>query len=104
MRPTHLLLCLIFAASFTQSQEPPEYPNGTFCSPVGDVIRGRQTKDHPCACKRHDEADQNDPDNHKMCKAGEATQPSHDAVCKQWCHESKCSCPVACDTAHHGHE
>jgi hypothetical protein len=85
----------------SQSQEPPVYPQGQFCTPKGDMKGGKQTTDHPCACKRHDEADPDDPENKKMCKAGEATMPSHDTTCKQWCNEQHCLCPVSCDTGHH---
>ena len=103
MRHVLLLTIMVVSLSVGQSQEPPEYPVGVSCSPKGDVVRGRQTTDHPCACKRHDDVDADDPDaaaKGRMCQAGEATNPSHDAVCKQWCHEQHCSCPIACHTAH----
>lgn len=81
---------LLFAAVvagliFQGPTEPPEYPSGQFCSPVGDIVAGKPINDHACKCKRLDHSEQCD---------GPA---SHDAVCKQWCHEQHCSCPIVCD-------
>ncbi len=80
-------------------------PDGKYCTPTGDVVKGRPTKDNPCKCKRHDQVDADDPDKAekgKMCKAGEATNPSHDTICRKECIEQYCLCPVACDVAGHG--
>jgi hypothetical protein len=91
MKP--ILLALVLAFSLNQApEEPPEYPDGTFCSPQGDQVNGTQTPDHPCSCHRvvHDE----------LCEG----EPSHEAMCKQWCHEKHCHCPVTCDAeGHHQH-
>jgi hypothetical protein len=70
-------------------QEPPEYPDGNFCTPKGDVVKGTQTPDHPCACHRVNRTE--------FCEG----EPSHEPVCKQYCHERHCRCPVTCDTAGH---
>src|SRR6266404_3832371 len=32
--------------------EPPEYPAGTFCTPRGKFVNGRQTDVDPCTCNR----------------------------------------------------
>ncbi len=106
MRSLLLSVTFLLSASFSfpgsnpQSQEPPKYPVGQFCSPKGDIIRGRATTTHPCKCKRHDEGDLTNPDADRMCKAGEPVNPTHDAVCNQWCNESACACPVECKTGH----
>jgi hypothetical protein len=96
-----LTLSVVMLAA-TQAAEPKPYPPGQFCSPKGDVVHGTQTSAHPCTCRRHDTPDGNDPEAKKMCQAGEATNPSHDPICQQWCSEEHCLCPVVCDTAQRG--
>lgn len=91
---------LLSACSFTSSvsptpfgrlmfglmiQEPDEYPLGWLCTPSGDRRNGVQTAEHPCACKRMVTTDD--------CEG----EPSHENVCKQWCHERRCGCPVTCE-------
>ena len=68
--------------------EPPEYAEGVFCSPKGDVAYGVQTGDHPCHCHRMNQSGAHDCCDH--------SQDSHEKDCAQWCHESHCSCPVEC--------
>ncbi len=105
-----LFVSTVLMASAKQDPSTPQghpvpYPNGKFCTPEGDRIGNRQTKDHPCACKRHDQIEADDPeakDKHAMCKAGEATNPSHDTKCLQECSEQHCGCPVECDVKGHG--
>ena len=78
------LITAILLLTVQVPAEPPEYPQGWYCTPKGDVAEGIKTPDHPCACKRMyaDEA----------CELN----PTHDAACKQFCHENHCGCPVAC--------
>jgi hypothetical protein len=74
-------------------QEPPEYPDGQLCDPRGTVnVKGElMSPDHPCACHRVNRTE--------FCEG----EPSHESVCKQWCHEKHCHCPVTCETAGHPH-
>ena len=65
-------------------QHPDPYPMGWFCTPKGTVKAGKQTTDHPCACKRMD----SDP----QCEG----TPAEDPVCQQFCHRQHCGCPVIC--------
>jgi hypothetical protein len=71
-------------------QQPPERqpPEGWRCSPQGWITHGMQTPMQPCHCKRMD----HDP----QCEG----EPSHDAVCKVFCFEHACTCPVACEPTH----
>ena len=66
-------------------QEPPEYRDGTFCTPKGDLVGPLQTPNNPCVCRRVD----HDP----LCEG----VPWKDQRCRQWCHEQHCACPVACE-------
>ena len=69
-------------------EEPPEYPEGHFCSPAG-VVAGWKVIDstHPCFCK-------NMGDPQESCE-----KPiTNDPVCNQYCHEKHCSCPLICES------
>ncbi len=91
-----------FPGAWPQQGHP--QPDGKYCTPAGNIVKGKQTKEAPCKCKRHDQVDPDDPDKTekgKMCKAGEATNPSHDAICNKECIEQFCLCPIACDAAGH---
>ena len=85
-----LALVMLLAAFQT---EPPEYPTGTFCTPHGDLVGHLQTTDHPCHCSRMYVSPEDGSGEHADC---DTAPPSHDPQCKQWCHESHCSCPIAC--------
>lgn len=84
----------------SQQTHPTPYPDGKFCTPLGDRIGAKQTKDHPCECKRHDEGYPDQPDWKEMCRMGEPVNPTHDPKCRQECSEQHCACPVACDVKH----
>jgi hypothetical protein len=62
-------------------------PAGWRCSPKGWITNGKQTPMQPCHCKRMDD----DP----QCEGA----PTHDQVCKVWCFEESCACPVTCTPA-----
>lgn len=74
--------------------EPPEYPEGSFCTPMGDSVGGTQTPNHPCHCKRMQEEGKD-----KDCCNG----PVHEdwQHCNQGCHPKKCACPATCTMEHH---
>ena len=72
------------------TQEPPEYPEGHFCSPAGVVAGGKVIdSDHPCHCK-------NMGDPQESCEK----PVTNDPVCTQYCHEKHCSCPLICESVH----
>lgn len=80
------LLLAVLTLAF-QVAEPPEYPDGWFCSPRGDIHNGTQTADYPCHCARMNHSDSCD----------DPKADSHDPGCGQFCHEQHCACPIACD-------
>lgn len=82
-------LAAAFLVGFLAAQvvEPPEYPEGVSCSPAGDVKNGKiVAADHPCHCKNMASPD-------TSCE----TPTTNDPVCKQYCHEKHCSCPLECE-------
>jgi hypothetical protein len=80
-----LVLAFLVGAVLAQG-EPAEYPVGVFCSPAGDVAGGKIiAADHPCHC-----ANMGDPQT--SCE----TRTTNDPVCRQYCHEQHCRCPVQC--------
>ena len=85
MRMLFLAGVLSVVVAFS-GQEPPEYPDGMYCSPKGDITVNGQVlhPDHKCLCHRED---------HSQDCEGE---PTHDSQCKQWCHENHCRCPIMC--------
>lgn len=81
---------LAFLVGFMVAQEEPaEYPEGTLCSPRGDIVQGQQTPDHPCACKNMGSSE-------TSCEKPVTNDPQ----CKQWCHEKHCGCPLTCESHH----
>lgn len=72
----------------TNPNEPPEYPDGVYCTPAGDLFRGLQTPDHPCKC--HMVMRSATPDN--CCDILQANDP----VCRQYCSEKHCACQHEC--------
>ena len=72
-----LVIAVALVLLSAQGGERPEPPPGWFCSPTGDG-------DHRCTCHRVDYD--------RACEG----QPTHDQVCKVFCHENHCSCPVTC--------
>lgn len=83
----YLALAFLVGVMLAQ-QEPPEYADGVFCSPAGVVAGGKVIDaDHPCHCK-------NMGDPQDSCE----TPTTNDPVCKQWCHEQHCSCPLTCES------
>ena len=88
MKSALFVLCLVFTMAQTPI-EPPEYPEGAFCTPQGDYVNGKQTYDHACACHRVD----HDPN----CDG----TPIEHSVCLQFCHPRHCRCPVHCEIDHH---
>lgn len=81
---TRVLVGVATVALLTQNpgERPP--PKGWQCSPQGWITNGRHTPMQPCHCKRVD----HDP----QCEG----EPTHDQVCKVWCFEESCACPVTC--------
>lgn len=67
--------------------EPTIYPEGVYCTPAGDMFHGLQTPDHPCKCKNMLREDKDG-----CCDV----KVTNDPVCKQWCHEEHCGCPMEC--------
>lgn len=67
--------------------EPAPYPEGVFCTPKGDNVHGFQTEDHPCSCHNMMREDK-----YGCCDE----KVTNDPVCKQWCTEKNCRCPVEC--------
>ena len=45
-------------------------PDGKYCTPTGDVVKGKPTKDNPCKCKRHDQVADDDPEKAEKGKRG----------------------------------
>ena len=76
----------LFVLSMTVLQHPEPYPEGVFCTPLGDSVHGIQTADHPCSCKRMDY----DP----ICEG----DPIEDRACMQYCTKAHCRCPILCMT------
>ena len=67
------LVGLVAGASLAQGH--PEPPPGVVCSPRGT---------HQCSCRRLI--------TDRDCEG----QPMPDRICRFWCWESHCACPVAC--------
>lgn len=89
MKALALILALVAGGALGfLPQEPPEYPAGMFCTPLGDYVPGKgRTTDHPCHCK-------NMGDPQTSCEK----PTTNDPVCRQFCHEQHCSCPLACES------
>lgn len=86
----YLVLAFLLGVAI-QVVEPPEYAPGVLCSPGGDIVQGRQTPDHPCACK-------NMGDPQTSCEK----PTTNDPVCRQYCHEQHCACPLICESLRPG--
>jgi hypothetical protein len=69
--------------------EPPEFPDGVYCTPQGKVYKGLQTPDEPCHCQIMMREDQDG-----CCNI----QQNNDPKCTQYCHEQHCRCPHECVT------
>ena len=82
------MIAVARAAQVVQNpSEPDEFPDGMYCSPKGNIYKGLQTPDSPCACHlvMRQDAD-------GCCNVPQNNDPK----CTQYCHEHHCSCPREC--------
>lgn len=85
---SHRWPMLAVAAQITTNPaEPPEFPDGQYCTPNGNVFKGLQTPDAPCHCHMMMRQDADG-----CCNILQ----NNDQKCTQYCHEQHCACPREC--------